>query len=95
MNTSVFQIETIIGQHGIVVITRQGSDPHKFVYESDILTKYQHNIVIITEWIMNDVSSTKVRRALRRQESVKYLLEDSVIDFIKRHGLYETEKTTM
>ncbi|KAK6633075.1 hypothetical protein RUM43_012818 [Polyplax serrata] len=86
-------IETIIGQHGIVVITRQGSDPRRFIYESDILTKYQHNIVIVTEWITNDVSSTKVRRALRRQESVKYLLEDSVIDFIKKHELYGTMKS--
>lgn len=75
------------------MITRQGSDPRRFIYESDILTKYQHNIVIVTEWITNDVSSTKVRRALRRQESVKYLLEDSVIDFIKKHELYGTMKS--
>lgn len=90
-----FQIETIVGQHGIVVITRQGTDPRQFIYESDILTKYQNNICIVTEWITNDVSSTKVRRALRRHESVKYLLEDSVIEFIKKHELYGTTKNNM
>ncbi|CAG5133961.1 unnamed protein product [Candidula unifasciata] len=81
-------IEYIVGTHGLVVITRYGSDPLKFIYESDILTKFQENIFIVTEWIYNDISSTKVRRALRRGESVKYVLQDSVIDYIREHHLY-------
>jgi nicotinic acid mononucleotide adenylyltransferase len=51
----------------------------------------QSNIKIVTEWITNEVSSTKIRRALRRSESVKYLLEESVIDYIHKHGLYSTK----
>ncbi|XP_069679323.1 nicotinamide/nicotinic acid mononucleotide adenylyltransferase 3 isoform X1 [Periplaneta americana] len=84
-------IDTIVGQHGLVVITREGNNPNKFIYESDLLTKYQSNISIVTEWIANEVSSTKVRRALRRSESVKYLLQDSVIDYIHKLGLYSTK----
>ncbi|CAL1539673.1 unnamed protein product [Lymnaea stagnalis] len=83
-------IEYIVGVHGLVVITRSGSDPLKFIYESDVLTKYKENIIIVTEWIYNDISSTKIRRALRRGESVKYLLQDSVIDYIREHQLYGT-----
>ena len=30
-----------MGQHGLVVITREGNNPNKFIYESDLLTKYQ------------------------------------------------------
>jgi hypothetical protein len=30
-----------VGQHGLVVITREGNNPNKFIYESDLLTKYQ------------------------------------------------------
>nr|CAD7574989.1 unnamed protein product [Timema californicum] len=89
---SVPLIETIVGQHGLVVVTRNGSNPYKFIYESDILTKYQNNIHIVTEWITNDVSSTKIRRALRRSESVKYLLVDPVIDYIHKQGLYNTKE---
>ncbi|CAG2067921.1 unnamed protein product, partial [Timema podura] len=85
-------IETIVGQHGLVVVTRNGTNPYKFIYESDILTKYQNNIHIVTEWITNDVSSTKIRRALRRSESVKYLLVDPVIDYVHKHGLYNTKE---
>ncbi|XP_048744903.2 nicotinamide/nicotinic acid mononucleotide adenylyltransferase 1-like isoform X2 [Ostrea edulis] len=84
-------IEEIVGKHGLVCITREGSDPRKFIYESDVLTKYQENIIIVTEWIFNDISSTKIRRALRRGESVKYLLQDVVIEYIKENHLYGVE----
>ncbi|XP_078312524.1 nicotinamide/nicotinic acid mononucleotide adenylyltransferase 1-like isoform X2 [Crassostrea virginica] len=84
-------IEDIVGKYGLVCITREGSDPRKFIYESDVLTKYQENIIIVTEWIFNDISSTKIRRALRRGESVKYLIQDIVIDYIRDNHLYGVE----
>ncbi|XP_035826080.1 nicotinamide/nicotinic acid mononucleotide adenylyltransferase 1 isoform X2 [Aplysia californica] len=87
-------IDYIVGQHGLVVITRSGSDPHKFIYESDVLTKYQENIYIVTEWIYNDISSTKVRRALRRGDSVKYVVQDTVIDYIRQHQLFGVPDNT-
>jgi len=81
-------IAEIVSKYGLVVITREGSNPYKFIYESDVLHKYQHNIHIVTEWITNEVSATKIRRALQRGESVKYLVQDSVVDYIKANHLY-------
>ncbi|XP_075232037.1 nicotinamide mononucleotide adenylyltransferase isoform X2 [Lycorma delicatula] len=86
-------IETIVGEHGLVVITRNECNPYKFIYESDLLTKHMNNIVIVTEWIKNEISSTKIRRALRRFESVKYLIADSVVDYIRNNMLYTTFDT--
>ncbi|XP_050314664.1 nicotinamide/nicotinic acid mononucleotide adenylyltransferase 3 isoform X2 [Anthonomus grandis grandis] len=86
-------MEAIVGQHGLVVITRCNGNPSEFIYNSDMLTKYMANILIVTEWIRNEVSSTKIRRALRRSESVKYLIADKVIDYIHKHGLYGADKT--
>ncbi|XP_020289780.1 nicotinamide/nicotinic acid mononucleotide adenylyltransferase 1 isoform X1 [Pseudomyrmex gracilis] len=83
-------IDAIVGEHGLVVITREGSNPNKFIYDSDILSKHMHNICIVTEWIPNEVSSTRIRRALKRSESVRYLLQDSVIDYIYKHEIYDT-----
>ncbi|VVC31415.1 Rossmann-like alpha/beta/alpha sandwich fold,Nicotinate/nicotinamide nucleotide [Cinara cedri] len=83
-------IESIVRDYGLVVISRSGFNPQKFIYESDILTKYMANIVVVTEWISNEISSTKVRRALCRNESVKFLISDSVESYIKEHGLYGT-----
>lgn len=81
-------IEEIVGKFGLVCISRQGSDPHKFIYDHDVLTKHSNNILLVTEWIQNEISSTKIRRALKRKESVRYLLQDSVIDYIHGHCLY-------
>lgn len=51
----------------------------------------QHNIHIVTEWMRNEVSSTKIRRALRRGESVRYHVQDSVIEYIYKHGMYDAK----
>jgi nicotinamide mononucleotide adenylyltransferase len=82
------QIEAIVGQHGIVVVSRSGSNPEQFIFNSDLLSKYRHNITLVTNWVANEVSSTLVRRLFRRNMSVKYLLDDSIIDYVKRNGLY-------
>ncbi|XP_037091306.1 nicotinamide/nicotinic acid mononucleotide adenylyltransferase 3-like [Pollicipes pollicipes] len=81
-------IEAIVGSFGLVVITREGSNPLKFIYESDVLTRLQRNIDLVTEWIANEVSSSRIRRALSRGESVKYLLPEPVIGFIQQRGLF-------
>lgn len=48
----------------------------------------QRNIELITNWTSNNLSSTLVRRLLRRGQSVKYLLDDDVIEYINKHNLY-------
>jgi len=41
MNTIFcLQIEAIVRDYGLVVVSRSGSNPHKFIYESNVLTKY-------------------------------------------------------
>jgi len=82
-------ITAILEKHGIVVITRVNSNPEKFVDGSSLLTQYKDNIHIVTEWISNDVSSTKIRDAVQRGESVRYLVPDSVIKYIEQHNLYK------
>ncbi|XP_037732576.1 nicotinamide/nicotinic acid mononucleotide adenylyltransferase 3 isoform X2 [Drosophila subpulchrella] len=81
-------IEDIVANHGLVVITRAGSNPGKFIFDSDILTKYQNNITLITNWVPNEVSSSLIRRLLGRGQSVKYLLDDLVLEYIKRQRLF-------
>ena len=38
----------------MVLFFREGSNPERFIYYSDLLTKYQSNIHIVTEWITNE-----------------------------------------
>ncbi|XP_026729558.1 nicotinamide/nicotinic acid mononucleotide adenylyltransferase 1 [Trichoplusia ni] len=81
-------LETIVGRHGLVVVSRAGSDPGRFIYESDMLYKHRKNVLIVTNYVANDVSSTVVRRLLRRGESAKYLTDDAVLAYARAHTLY-------
>ncbi|OUC46719.1 nicotinate-nucleotide adenylyltransferase [Trichinella nativa] len=72
-------IEEIVKTFGLVVITRKNSDPFRFVHESDILYRYRKNVHLITEWIPNEISSTAIRRALKRNESVQYLIPEGAV----------------
>ncbi|XP_029011540.1 retinoid-binding protein 7a isoform X1 [Betta splendens] len=84
-------IVEIVGRYGLVCITRSGNDPHKFIHQSDVLWKYRKNIHVVHEWVTNEISATHVRRALRRGQSVRYLLPDAVLCYIKEHNLYNAE----
>nr|XP_048271066.1 nicotinamide/nicotinic acid mononucleotide adenylyltransferase 1 isoform X1 [Myodes glareolus]XP_048271076.1 nicotinamide/nicotinic acid mononucleotide adenylyltransferase 1 isoform X1 [Myodes glareolus] len=84
-------ITQIVANYGLICITRAGSDAQKFIYESDVLWRYQSNIHLVDEWITNDISSTKIRRALRRGQSIRYLVPDLVQEYIEKHDLYSSE----
>uniref|UniRef100_A0A1A9X1T8 Nicotinamide-nucleotide adenylyltransferase n=1 Tax=Glossina brevipalpis TaxID=37001 RepID=A0A1A9X1T8_9MUSC len=82
-------IEDIVAHHGLVVISRSGANPERFIFDSDILTTYQRNITLVINWVPNDVSSTVIRKLLARGQSVKYLINDMVIEYITQNGLFQ------
>ncbi|OXB83527.1 UNVERIFIED_CONTAM: hypothetical protein H355_006374 [Colinus virginianus] len=84
-------IQEIVEKFGLVCISRAGSDPAQYINESEFLTKFQHNIFLVKEWIQNEISSTQIRSALCRGLSVKYLIPDSVIAYIAYHNIYTEE----
>ncbi|XP_044527200.1 nicotinamide/nicotinic acid mononucleotide adenylyltransferase 1 isoform X2 [Gracilinanus agilis] len=84
-------ITTIVADYGLVCITRAGNNAEKFIYESDVLWKHRHNIHLVTEWITNDISSTKIRQALRRGQSIQYLVPEPVRQYIEKYDLYSSE----
>ncbi|XP_069367768.1 nicotinamide/nicotinic acid mononucleotide adenylyltransferase 3 [Paralichthys olivaceus] len=81
-------VEEVVGRFGLVSVSRGGLQPEQTVHESDMLSRHQENIFLVREWMRNETSATEVRRALRRGQSVKYLIPDSVIEYIHQHKLY-------
>ncbi|NXU51251.1 NMNA1 adenylyltransferase, partial [Turnix velox] len=84
-------ITEIVKNYGLVCISRAGNNAQKFIYESDILWRHKDNIHLVEEWITNDISSTKIRRALRRGQSIRYLVPDVVQAYIEKNNLYSPE----
>ncbi|KAH7716298.1 NMN/ NaMN adenylyltransferase [Aphelenchoides avenae] len=75
---------------GVVVIARPNTNPVRAVYALDILRKFQRNVYVIDdETNPTSISSTKLRTAIRRGESIRYCISDDVVDYIQQQGLYQ------
>nr|XP_004663667.2 nicotinamide/nicotinic acid mononucleotide adenylyltransferase 3 [Jaculus jaculus]XP_044992655.1 nicotinamide/nicotinic acid mononucleotide adenylyltransferase 3 [Jaculus jaculus]XP_044992656.1 nicotinamide/nicotinic acid mononucleotide adenylyltransferase 3 [Jaculus jaculus] len=81
-------IQEIVEKFGLVCVSRSGHDPKGYILDSPILRHFQHNIHLAREPVQNEISATYIRRALSQGQSVKYLLPDAVIAYIKEHSLY-------
>ncbi|NXM07184.1 NMNA1 adenylyltransferase, partial [Tyrannus savana] len=84
-------ITEIVEKYGLVCVSRAGNNGQKFIYESDILWRHKDNIHLVEDWFTNDISSTKIRRALRRGQSIRYLVPDVVRAYIEKNNLYSPE----
>lgn len=84
-------IQEIVEKFGLVCVSRAGHDHEQYISESAILTHYRHNIHLVKNVVQSDLSATYVRQALYQGRSVKYLLPDSVLSYIKDHHLYLEE----
>ncbi|ORY33081.1 hypothetical protein BCR39DRAFT_521073 [Naematelia encephala] len=81
-------LHIILGRFGCLIVERAGSDVWAFLLSHDILYHHRRNVIVIKQLIYNDISSTKVRLFVRRGMSIKYLLPNSVIQYIYDHKLY-------
>ncbi|CAO1626971.1 unnamed protein product [Sympodiomycopsis kandeliae] len=78
----------ILGKYGCMIVERTGADVWSFLLSHDLLWKYRRNLKIVKQTIYNDISSSKVRLFVRRGQSIKYLLPNSVIKYIEQNNLY-------
>uniref|UniRef100_A0A915EY28 Cytidyltransferase-like domain-containing protein n=1 Tax=Echinococcus canadensis TaxID=519352 RepID=A0A915EY28_9CEST len=84
----MLQMTALVRDYGIVCISRPGSNAARLLYEMDLLSRYEQNVILATEWCQNGLSATLVRRALARGQSVRYLVPDAALEEIYAHGLY-------
>eukprot|EP00108_Taenia_solium_P012446 TsM_000898700 transcript=TsM_000898700 gene=TsM_000898700 len=82
------KMTALVRDYGIICISRPGSNAARLLYEMDLLSRYEQNVILATEWSQNGLSATVVRRALARGQSVRYLVPDAALEEIYAHGLY-------
>jgi nicotinamide mononucleotide adenylyltransferase len=71
-----------------VCIERSGVDSASLVDASPVLAPHKRNIFLVPPTVSNDVSSTLIRKCATNGKSLKYLVPDPVITYIKQHKLY-------
>ena len=81
-------IKVMVRDFGLIIITREGSNPKQYIENHPIVNQYKDNIYIINEKITNDISSTKIREAVKYGNSIKFFVDNSVISYISKNELY-------
>ncbi|XP_022144095.1 nicotinamide/nicotinic acid mononucleotide adenylyltransferase isoform X2 [Momordica charantia] len=82
------QVQMICRDYGLVCIRREGQDVGKIISDDEILYENRSNIKIVDEVVPNQISSTRVRDCISRGLSIKYLIADEVIEYIREQHLY-------
>jgi len=80
----------ILKDYGSVVVERSGTDLNEVVNNDKILSQFKDKIVVVKQTIPNDVSSTRVRNCIKNGLSIRYIVPDSVIAYIKENNLYQS-----
>lgn len=84
-------VELILQRYGVVVFGREGVDVLQLIESHEILKKHAAHIQYVPELIRNNISSTKIRNFVAQGYSVKYLIQQSALEYISDHHLYRTE----
>lgn len=79
------ELEEILRDFGLIV---EGHEPESIIHRRAVLGKYRDRIELLRDKVTNTLSSTIVRECIAKRLSVRYLVEDGVIEYIDRHRLY-------
>ena len=86
-------VSVILGpNHGLVIIERasvKSKEIIELMLDRPIIYKSQKNIWFVNQPIVHKVSSTKVRQLLQIHCNIRYLVPDSVYDYILSNKLYQ------
>lgn len=86
-------IEVLSRDYGLVVLSRgEGSKSQELVNKSDILKRNKENVHFALSDMGTDISSTKIRLAIKTRRSVRYLVDEKVIEYIRENRLYAEEQ---
>ena len=85
------EIEYIVKNFSILVRARHRSNPWKCIKYHPILQKYRKNIHVVTDNIPFELSSTDIRNAVKSGNSIKFCVDDAVIQYIEENNLYRNK----
>lgn len=80
--------EELASNFKILVLERGNDDFEKIMNNDEFLIKYKNSFILLKETIKTNLSSTLVRKNLKEGKSIKYLIPDEVLQYIKNNNLY-------
>ena len=79
-------IESLVRDFGLIVMTREGSNPVQYIDKHPILNQYKENIHIVFD--PTHISSTMIRNAIKTGISINSSMDNEVIQYISKNKLY-------
>ncbi|ELP94133.1 nicotinamide-nucleotide adenylyltransferase, putative [Entamoeba invadens IP1] len=80
-------LEKLVSEFGVVMLRRLLENPEKEVEKNAILVRHKEHIFVCSGFQAQH-SSTEVRNLVKQGLSIKYMVPDLVIDYIKANKLY-------
>ena len=83
-----YEIEQLLSKFKVFVLARAEDDIENIIYNHNLLSKYSSSFIKSNISIRTNLSSSFVRNEIKNHRSVKYLLSDEIIEYIKNNNLY-------
>lgn len=83
-----YEIEQLLSSFKVFVVARDEDNIEEIINNHNLLAKYSGSFIKSNISIRTNLSSTFVRNEIKKKNSVKYLLPDEVIEYIKNNKLY-------
>ena len=83
-----YEIEQLLNSFKVFVLARDEDNIEEIINNHNLLSKYYDSFVKANISIRTNLSSTFVRNEIKKNNSVKYLLPDEIIEYIKNNNLY-------
>ena len=85
---SWYEIEKLLSEFKIIVFGRAEDNIGEIIKNHKLLSKYSSSFIITNISLRTNLSSTFVRNEIKNHHSVRYLLPDEIIEYIKSNKLY-------
>ena len=83
-----YEIKQLLSNFKIYVLARDEDNIEEIINNHNLLSKYFDSFIISNISIRTNLSSTFVRYEIKKNNSVRYLLPDEIIEYIKNNNLY-------
>ena len=83
-----YEIEQLLNSFKVFVLARDEDNIEEITNNHNLLSKYASSFIKSNISIRTNLSSTFVRNEIKNRNSVKYLLPDEVVKYIKNNKLY-------
>ena len=80
--------DELVSRFKILVLERGNDDFNKIINNDEFLIKHKDSFILLKDTIKTDLSSTYARKNLKEGKSIRYLIPDEILKYIRDNNLY-------